>query len=68
MEKTKTKLAYSVLELAELLSIGRAAAYELTKTDGFPAIPIGRRIVIPVAPLEMWLERQARSSGEAAGR
>jgi len=53
------KLAYSVHELAELLSIGRNAAYELIKTEGFPAIPIGRRVIIPAAPLEAWLERQA---------
>ena len=61
------KLAYSVPELAGVLGIGRSSAYELIKTEGFPVISIGRRIIIPVAQLETWLYKQSQSCGEVAG-
>lgn len=54
------KLAYSVEEMAEAIGIGRAAAYELIKTNGFPLVRIGQnRIVIPVRELRDWLGRQS---------
>lgn len=58
------KLAYSVLEMAEALSIGKTAAYELVKREGFPKVVIGTRIVIPVARLEAWLEAEAAKNTE----
>ena len=54
-----TKLTLNVGEMAKILGISRPVAYELTKRDGFPAVRISeRRIVIPVAALERWLEKQ----------
>ena len=51
------KLAYSVQELAEVLSIGKNAAYELCQRPDFPAIKVGeRRIIVPVDGLKLWLE------------
>jgi len=50
---------YSVPQVASLLNINLPRAYELAKTDGFPAISIGRRIVIPKAAFERWLEQAA---------
>lgn len=58
------KLAYSVLEMAEALSIGKTAAYELVKREGFPKVVIGTRIVIPIARLEAWLETEAAKNTE----
>ena len=51
----KAKMTITVPELAEELNIGRNAAYELCHTQGFPAIQIGKRLVIPVEPLRDWL-------------
>jgi len=57
------KLAYSVEELAQMLSIGKRAAYDLVRSAGFPRIEVGRRLIVPVGPLEVWLERQATLEG-----
>ena len=40
-------LTLSVPEMAAALGISRAGAYELARTEGFPALKIGTRIVIP---------------------
>ena len=53
------KLAYSVTEMAEALSIGKTAAYELVKRKDFPKVMVGTRIIIPVTLLETWLVAQA---------
>ena len=40
-------LMLSVPEVAAILRISRAGAYELAHTKDFPAIKIGNRIVVP---------------------
>ncbi len=51
---------YSVPEIAALLDINLPKAYELTRQPGFPAIQISnRRIVVPKAAFERWLEQAA---------
>lgn len=49
------KKVFDVEELADKLTIGRDAAYELVKQKGFPSIRIGKRIIIPEAALDKWL-------------
>ena len=50
-------LMLSVPDLAEVLGISRAGAYELVKSKGFPALHIGNRIVIPKEELIAWIKR-----------
>lgn len=57
MEK---KITYNVREVAELLNINVAKAYELTKRKDFPAIRLGRRIVVPKDAFFKWLELAAQ--------
>ena len=40
-------LMLSVPEVAAVLGISRAGAYALARSDGFPALKIGSRIVVP---------------------
>ena len=47
---------YSVQEVAMLLGISRGKAYELTHSKGFPAISLGRRILIRKDSFHKWLE------------
>ena len=48
----------SVPEMAATLGISRAGAYELARSEGFPALRIGNRIVIPKDKLQEWVDKQ----------
>ena len=50
-------LMLSVPEMAAALGISRAGAYELARSEGFPALRIGNRIVIPKDELREWIKR-----------
>lgn len=61
------KVCYSVLELGAVLGIGRNGAYALVHQEGFPAVKLGKRIVIPVDALHEWLKKNGKivySGGE----
>ena len=49
----------SVDEMAKMLSIARATAYQLTKTNDFPCFYIGKRIIIPLHSFQEWAIKQA---------
>lgn len=56
-KKSGNCLTYSIQEIAEMLGIHLITAYNLAKQQGFPAIRIGRRIVVPKAAFERWLDQ-----------
>lgn len=51
MEKT----TMSVQELSAQMGISLPKAYELVKSEGFPSIRIGTRILIPADAFRAWL-------------
>ena len=51
-------LMLSVPEMAATLGISRAGAYELARSEGFPALRIGTRIVVPKDKLQEWVDKQ----------
>ena len=51
-------LMLSVPEMGAALGIFRAGAYELARSEGFPALRIGTRIVIPKDKLQEWVDKQ----------
>lgn len=53
-------LMLSVPDLTEALGISRAGAYELVKSEGFPALHIGNRILIPKEELIAWIKENTR--------
>ena len=55
-------LMLSVPDLASVLGISRAGAYELVKEKGFPSLTVGYRILIPRDKLIAWID--AKSSAE----
>lgn len=57
--RTKPRLCVKVEEMAEMIGVSRAVGYELARRSDFPTIRSGRRILVPVAGLEKWLEAQA---------
>ena len=69
MKETKFKsyddlpLMLSVPDLTEVLGISRAGAYELVKSEGFPTLHIGNRILIPKDELIAWIKRGTKGAG-----
>ncbi len=65
MSKTKytdyndLPLMLSVPDVASVLGISRAGAYELVRSDGFPALRIGSRIVVPKGRFLDWINANA---------
>jgi excisionase family DNA binding protein len=74
MRKSKSKkipvdverLTFEVSELAALLGVNLVRAYSLTRTEGFPSLRIGRRILVPKRAFEEWLNRAGQP--EEGGR
>lgn len=48
----------NVRQLANYFGIGLNSAYELVKMQGFPALKLGKRIVVPIDLLENWIKSQ----------
>lgn len=51
------KSTYNVQDIMNILKIGRNSAYNLMKTNYFPAIRIGKTIRIPKEPFDNWMEK-----------
>ena len=54
-------LMLSVPEMAAILGISRAGAYELARSKGFPSLSIGSRIVVPKDKFIAWVEARCAS-------
>ena len=54
------KLTLSVAEAAAVVGISVRYMYDLVKTDGFPTIQVGRRLLVSAKGLERWLEEQSQ--------
>ena len=48
----------TIPQVAKVLSISRAGAYELAHSRNFPAMLVGSRIVVPKDRLLAWVERK----------
>ena len=53
-------LMLSVPDLTAVLGISRAGAYELVKSEGFPSLHIGNRILVPKEELIAWIRENTR--------
>jgi excisionase family DNA binding protein len=51
-------LMLSVPEVAAVLGISRAGAYELARSRDFPSLTIGTRIVVPKDKFIAWIGRK----------
>ena len=54
-------LMLSVAEVAAVLGISRAGAYELAHSDGFPSLKIGSRTVVPKDKFLAWIDANSGS-------
>lgn len=52
----REKLVLSVPEAAELLGISKSKMYEIVRIKDFPAVRVGKRILVNAKRLEAWLD------------
>ena len=55
-------LTLNAHEVAAVLRISKSKVYELAQSESFPAIRIGKRVVIPRDKLIQWMNSQAEVS------
>jgi len=55
-------LMLSVPDVATILGISRTGAYELVKSQGFPSLHIGTRIVVPKDKFLLWIDGKTSSN------
>lgn len=53
------RLTLTVPQLAERMQVSKPTAYALVNRPGFPRLTVGRKILVPLAALERWLDEQA---------
>lgn len=53
------KLTLSIREAAEAIGISETKMYQLAKSQGFPSVVIGKRILVSTEGLKLWVEEQA---------
>lgn len=49
-------LMLNIVQVAAVLGISRAGAYELVHSEGFPTLKISSRIVVPKDRLREWID------------
>ncbi|MCQ4865160.1 helix-turn-helix domain-containing protein [Pseudoflavonifractor phocaeensis] len=54
-------LMLSAPEVAAVLGVSRAGAYELARSKSFPSLSIGSRIVVPKDKFIAWIEARCAS-------
>ena len=59
------RLTMTVPECAQLLGVGRNNCYERAKAGEIPSIRVGKRLLIPRAALQKWLD-ETRNRAAAA--
>ena len=60
----ENKMTMTVSELSKYLGIGRATAYELVNSEGFPSFRIGKKILINVDALKDWINQNIQKRWE----
>lgn len=56
-------LMLTVADVADVLGIGLAHAYEVARRQDFPTITLGSRIIVPRDKFIQWIEKKAGEKG-----
>ena len=57
-------LMLSAPEVAEVLGISRAGAYDLVRSAGFPHLKLGNRILVPKDKFIQWIDDHTEGAGD----
>lgn len=55
LDQLAGKATITIEQTAQLLGLGRTAAYEAARRGEFPTRRLGRRLIVPVPALLAWL-------------
>ena len=55
----REKLTLTIAEAAELVGVSTSKMYQLARIKGFPAIRVGKRVLVSAKKLPIWVEEQA---------
>ena len=67
MNSTQKRLAVTVEEAAEMLSISRSGLYQMISSGEIPSFTIGRSRRVPVQALQSFVEKQVQLAQEDLG-
>lgn len=59
------KLTLSVPEAAKALGVSTSKMYKIVRIEGFPAIRIGKRILVSAKQLPIWVDHLATKGWDA---
>ena len=65
MNETDTRLTLTVEEAAKLLGVSRIKGYELAHSEGFPAMRLGRKLLIHRDRFLAWIDQQAGTAASS---
>lgn len=54
------KRYYSQKDIREITGISRAQVYNIMNRTDFPAVRIGKRIIVPIEAFNRWIEEQTQ--------
>ena len=60
-DPSQLPMALNANQVAAVLGISRAGAYNLMRSEGFPTLFIGKRMVVPKDRLLSWMDKQVGS-------
>ena len=55
----REKLTLTIPEAAELIGVSPSKMYQIARIKGFPAIRVGKRVLVSAKKLPIWVEEQA---------
>ena len=53
----------TLADLSLILPVSRATLYRMAEQKRIPSLRIGRRVIIPRAPLKKWIEQECGMAG-----
>ena len=56
IKAAENKACMSVADVADEMGVSRATVYDLARRADFPAIHLGKRIIVPRSAFYKWLE------------
>jgi len=62
LSNPKMPQTMTVEEVARALQVSRSTAYDLVRSEGFPKIRIGRRLLVPRKAFRDWLEENTHTT------